>query len=969
MESEGLSFVAAGLPPGLSALAGDDERRGFFTDHPELLGLDTVDRLCEAVNSAARVDLETAGRLLDTAGWLSRELGDDVALGRFARASANLLLSRRELAAAVEQYEAAVSLFERAGEQRETARTLSTGLAALTYLGEFERAGEWAATARRLCERLGEPQLTARLEFNVGHSLAYQDRLEEALDRFRSAQRYFADGGRVPDVAAALRNIAVCQQQLHRFDAAVTAYGEARDYCSRHGLDRLALEVEYNIAYLHYLRGDYSNAVLLFEQARERCLEAGDRHHAALCELDLAELYLELNLGREAGWQAAQAVDEFEALDMPYETAKGLTLAAVAAARRAGWQQAEEQLERAAGMFAAQQNRYWGGLVELFRAQILLERQRSGEAGSHAAAALSAFQEIGIPAKIGLCELVLARVALATGDAEAAGERCAAALERLSGGDLPALEFRLQFVAGAAAEAAGRSGLARQMYERAATTLEGLRANLRAEELKVGLSSDQQAVYESLFAWQLEHGGGTAVERGFEVMQKAKSRGLAELLATRLGDLRPTSVGVDSLMDEIRELRAQASWLHRQIDREEGRADERSLERVAGLRRQSAERERDLLRRLRRLQSADPELASLTGSGVAGLAAVREALPGGSQLLAYFTARRRVYGCLIDGRRLAMRELTGLDELESLKTALDTQFGKFHLGPEYLERFGQFAQRATAEVLSRFHDRLLAPFEDALDGDHLVIAPHGVLHGLPFHAFGTGERCLAEHRSVSYAPSASVFQLCQQRPAAPARGALVLGVPDERAPLIEREARRVAELLPDSRLLLGEEASRDNLERLAAGRRYLHIATHGLFRRDNPMFSAVRLAGSRLSLFDLFNLRLDGELVVLSGCGTGLSAVQGADELLGLTRGLLYAGAGAVMVSLWDVNDESTSVFMETFYLQLAAGRAPAEALRRAQLGLRRKLEHPYYWAPFVLVGRLGSGTPAISSTPKRDPN
>jgi CHAT domain-containing protein len=183
----------------------------------------------------------------------------------------------------------------------------------------------------------------------------------------------------------------------------------------------------------------------------------------------------------------------------------------------------------------------------------------------------------------------------------------------------------------------------------------------------------------------------------------------------------------------------------------------------------------------------------------------------------------------------------------------------------------------------------------------------------------------------------------------------VLGVADERAPHILGEAQAVAEALPEATLLLGEEASEEALRRRGAGCRFVHIATHGLFRRDNPMFSAIQLGTTRLSLFDLYDLRLDAELVVLSGCGTGLNAVLGADELVGLTRGLLYAGARSVLVTLWDVNDASTAEFMRRFYRHLSRDPHRARALGRTMRDLRRSHPLPYHWAPFVLVGHPGS--------------
>jgi CHAT domain-containing protein len=91
--------------------------------------------------------------------------------------------------------------------------------------------------------------------------------------------------------------------------------------------------------------------------------------------------------------------------------------------------------------------------------------------------------------------------------------------------------------------------------------------------------------------------------------------------------------------------------------------------------------------------------------------------------------------------------------------------------------------------------------------------------------------------------------------------------------------------------------------------------------------------------------------VTLSGCGTGLSVVVGGDEQLGLVRGLLYAGARAVLLSLWDAHDSSTSEFMKSFYAYLQAGAGKARAAQQAMRDVRARHPHPFYWAPFTLLG------------------
>ena len=190
-----------------------------------------------------------------------------------------------------------------------------------------------------------------------------------------------------------------------------------------------------------------------------------------------------------------------------------------------------------------------------------------------------------------------------------------------------------------------------------------------------------------------------------------------------------------------------------------------------------------------------------------------------------------------------------------------------------------------------------------------------------------------------------------ERPSRRDGGSLVLGVPDERAPLIADEAAAVARLLPDATLLLGSAASAAALRSSAPSASIIHVATHGRFRRDNPLFSGIRLGDSFLTLHDMSSLRLSTDLVTLSGCGTGLNVVAAGDELRGLARGLLGAGTRSLLATLWDVYDESTAEFMTRFYTALQSGLTKAASVRAAVAGLRNTYPHPYYWAPFVLVG------------------
>src|SRR4029079_973764 len=201
--------------------------------------------------------------------------------------------------------------------------------------------------------------------------------------------------------------------------------------------------------------------------------------------------------------------------------------------------------------------------------------------------------------------------------------------------------------------------------------------------------------------------------------------------------------------------------------------------------------------------------------------------------------------------------------------------------------------------------------------------------------------------------------LCHARVGHANGSSLVLGVPDANTPFIRDELHSVAARLRDAELYFGDEATVEVLRAKSDGRRVVHIAAHGFFRPDNPMFSGIRLGASTyLTLYDLYNLKLPAELVVLSACVTGVNVIAVGDELLGLARGLFRAGAASLLLTLWEVPDESTAEFMKGFYDRILTAPNRAAALRDAMLESRERYPHPIHWAPFVLMGKAFGGSP-----------
>jgi CHAT domain-containing protein len=215
---------------------------------------------------------------------------------------------------------------------------------------------------------------------------------------------------------------------------------------------------------------------------------------------------------------------------------------------------------------------------------------------------------------------------------------------------------------------------------------------------------------------------------------------------------------------------------------------------------------------------------------------------------------------------------------------------------------------------------------------------------------------LLDRYEVSYAPSATVLALCQQRSSHAPTRALIAGVADHLIPAALAEVQSVARGLADrgveATTLTNEGATIEALRALAPGYDVLHLACHGLFRADNPMFSAAKLYDGWLTAADVMQLNLKDVLVTLSACESGRSTVLRGDEVIGLPRAFLGAGAAAVVVSLWLVQDETTVTLMTHWYHRLCEKLGRAAALRSAQRALRESYPHPYYWAPFILIGK-----------------
>ena len=191
------------------------------------------------------------------------------------RAKANSLWFLNQNQPAVELYEQAIELYEKCGNETEVGRTLSSAIQPLIRLGQYDRAVEWAGRARRIFSAKGDPLRLARLELNAANIYHRQDRFAEALEAYEHAYRQLQPLRDTEGIAAALHNMAVCLISLNDFQKALATHQAARIFCEEHGMPALVVQADYNVAYLYYLRGEYSRALESLRATREAAAKAG----------------------------------------------------------------------------------------------------------------------------------------------------------------------------------------------------------------------------------------------------------------------------------------------------------------------------------------------------------------------------------------------------------------------------------------------------------------------------------------------------------------------------------------------------------------------------------------------------------------------------------------------------------------------------------------------------------------------
>ena len=871
---------------------------------------------------------------------------------------------------------AASEAAQRAGDALLAGQVSLGRIDSLGMLGRYTEAITLALQLEQDFRELGAEEDAAKALVNAGGIHFRRDRHAEALTCYERAGAILDKSGDAVLSARVALNRANALTQLDRIEEALTLYDSAVAAFRENEMAFEAAVGDLNAGYLHHVSGRQTRALSALTRAFDTLSAAGRLHEAGRGAIDRGDAYRTLNLHTEALRDYEFASGTFEALQSDYDHARAETGRAAILLTMGRSQEARNALDSAEALFRAQRN-------APMLAQIQLLRAASGvtdEARAAAGRAARIFARAGLKGWAAEARLIAATSAAASrSKTRTLREISRVAEERGRGW----LQCRAERALGRHYAARGQRTTALRHFRAAVAALESVRTQIAPEEMHLAFLRDKSAVYDDLIALLLTPWGNRAsaplrdVAEALEYVERSRSRLLLQRVQQALEN-RPSNAGaVDpAIVTRLDALRAELSRAYYQeqtigegatepgrrfFSRDTENKEDRA--RLAGLERDY----RDALHAAELSALRESGSDFLTGR-IPSVEALQAALAPGEILLEFYSGGDRVYAfCLSKDKLTAIPLAISLAGIIYLRRKLRYHLQKGETQTEYQSRHGASLLTGCQETLARLYDGLLRPLENSLCGERLIVAPHGLLHGLPFHAFFDGQRYSRERWEFLYAPSAALWYAGAQRSAArekrrdaiksegappeTASASLLMGIPAPGIEMVATEARELTGVLPNVRTFMGASATRKAFLQYAPGSACVHLATHAEFRADNPLFSGLRLADGYLLARDLYEMRLECDLVTLSACDTGVEAVEAGDELFGLVRGFLAAGARSVMASLWSAQDSATAALMCGFYARLQDGETKIAALRGAQRDLQKKYPHPYYWAAFVMVG------------------
>ena len=489
---------------------------------------------------------------------------------------------------------------------------------------------------------------------------------------------------------------------------------------------------------------------------------------------------------------------------------------------------------------------------------------------------------------------------------------------------------------------------------------ESIREKVYSGTERNGFQSTLPPVYGTLAATRIALG---EPGKAFESLERGRAKSFLDLLGTREAGFKKEKTG------QISELENQlASLREDRVKLAAGPMGKKKRSAGVSLNTKISELDKKRFDLIEQLRRKDPELGSLVSVSPPGLKEIQSLLAPGTALVEYFhKGEYKISGEKYNNLWIFVIHKRGVHFTEVDVSKADLT--------ETLETYASLLAEETQDLkkltavnnqLYEWMIRPIEPIQEILTSHTLIFVPWGPMFKIPFATLAPENGSpLVASKNIVMSPSAGIYRFVSKKHATGRRKIFALGNPDTAlTPLLgaEREVSKIGELFDESIIKTRGHATetlvKNSYESLGRPD-VIHFASHGIFNEKMPQLSHLALTPDQkndgnLEMHEIFDLDWKGvSLVTMSACSSGKGKLGAGDDLVGLTRGFMFAGAPAVLCSLWDVDDEATKALMVNFYKNYINGMSRPEALRRAQMSLMntKKWSHPNYWSAFVLFG------------------
>jgi len=830
--------------------------------------------------------------------------------------------------------------FQSINKTHAAATTQISKLYALALLGRYDEAIACGLAAREIFLAHSDIYSVGKIEHNIGNLFWRRDLYADSEPYLASAYDNFLQIDDQRQMTMVENTQAFVKSLQNDFAAAEKFYSKAILRAEKNNFVVTQAEIETGLSNFYLFQGKPDLALKYMERSRRKYEVLKMPHRTAMSELEIADIYLELNLLPEAARLYESAAQKFSHLGMQFELGKcSLNLARTLFFSGKN-ELARQQIEIAEKIFRAEGNSIANASAQLFKAQILFLEESFSEAKQLGENALQIFAD-GKNLRYELfARQLLGEVSLAENNLDKADEIFIKTLSDAADNS-SAVENLCLNALGKIALKRRKVAVADFFFRRAVEITEKTRSTLEAETFRMAFLGDKLAPYLEIAKINIKK---RDFAEAFCWLERSRSR---SLLDTFEPNSLPPNLNIEdkALLSKIEKIRDELNWFYNRLNRNSSSGLEARTE-LNQLKTEVSVREKKLAELELRLPKGvgakfEFEIESLQNQ--LGEAVLVEYAIFDGVISAFIVTADQVFYCENLANEKNINEEVSR-YLFQVKTA------------RFVKNLSESNQTlALARVLRQsqnLYTQLVAPLEKYLrQAETIYFVPANQLHYLPFHALYDGEKFLAEVHQISYAPSGAVLTNCLQKEAEKTHLPLLVAFADDIIPKAETEIEKIGEIFPKARQLKGNKATLKNVREFAKTSNLLHFACHAKFRPDNPMFSALNLSGENLSVRDVHTIGLQNKSVVLSACETGLNKIENGEEILGLSRGFLSAGAKSLLLSFWTVDDDSTKDLMVDFYKNLQLGKSLCESLHIAQINRLKTERHPYFWSPFFLIG------------------